>query len=112
MAIEWFIGAQTNICYNAVDRHVAASHGERVAFFWEGNDSAHTTTVTYAQLQDLVCRIANYLKGIGVKAGDDVTIYMPMVPELPAAMVRPRIANSQQSLHASGIVAVTMTYQQ
>lgn len=100
MAIEWFIGAQTNICYNAVDRHVAASHGERVAFFWEGNDSAHTTTVTYAQLQDLVCRIANYLKGIGVKAGDDVTIYMPMVPELPAAMVRPRIANSQQSLHA------------
>ena len=85
--IEWFIGAQTNICYNAVDRHIAAGQANRVAFFWEGNDRAHTRTITYRQLQSSVCKIANYLKGKGVDKGHNVTIYMPMIPELPAAMV-------------------------
>jgi hypothetical protein len=53
----------------------------------EGNDVGQESTVTYKQLLDLVCQTANYLKSVGVKQGDDVTIYMPMIPELPATMV-------------------------
>ncbi|KAK9811421.1 hypothetical protein WJX72_003702 [[Myrmecia] bisecta] len=87
ISIEWLVGAQTNLCYNAVDRHVEAGHGDRVAFYWEGNDLNQDSKVTYRQVQDMVCKIANYLKSIGVKKGDDVTIYMPMIPELPAAML-------------------------
>lgn len=85
--MEWFKGGKTNICYNALDRHVAAGHGDRIAFYWEGNDPSHHRAWTYAQLLDLVCQTANYLKSVGVKKGDDVTLYMPMVAELPAAML-------------------------
>ena len=56
--------------------------------YWEGNDLNVDSKITYAELLSMVCRIANYLKSIGIKKGDDVTIYMPMVVELPAAMVR------------------------
>lgn len=89
MKIEWFIGAQTNVSYNCLDRHIANGLGDRVAFYFEGNDIGQESTVTYKQLLASVCRIANYLKSIGVKRGDNVTIYMPMITELPAAMVRP-----------------------
>ena len=90
VSIEWFIGAQTNVCYNALDRHIKAGLGDRVAFYCEGNDLGQESTVTYQQLLDKTCKIANYLKSIGVKEGHDVTIYMPMIAELPAAMVRTR----------------------
>jgi acetyl-CoA synthetase len=75
------------VCYNCVDRHVKEGNGDRVAFFWEGNDVGQATTTTYKELQDMVCQIANYMKSQGVGKGDDVTIYMPMVPELPAVML-------------------------
>lgn len=88
VSIEWFNGAETNIAYNCLDRHVEAGKGGKVAMFWEGNDLDTDSKITYAELLQMVCRIANYLKSIGVKKGDDVTIYMPMVVELPAAMVR------------------------
>lgn len=88
ISVEWFIGAETNMCYNAVDRHVAAGQGNRVAFFCEGNSPEDTRTITYRQLQAMVCKVANYLRSVGVKKGDNVSIYMPMVPELPAAMVK------------------------
>jgi len=78
---------ETNICYNCVDRHVEAGLGDRVAFLFEGNDLDVSTTTTYAQLKDQVVRIANWLRANGVRKGDDVTLYMPMVPELPAAML-------------------------
>jgi len=84
---EWFRGGQTNLCYNAVDRHVEAGHGDQAAFFWEGNDAANEASMTYKQVQDLVCQLANYLKGIGVEKGDDVTIYLPMLIQLPIAML-------------------------
>ena len=87
VSIEWFSGAETNIAYNCLDRHVEAGKGDKVAMFWEGNDLDTDSKITYAELLQMVCRIANYLKSIGVKKGDDVTIYMPMVVELPAAMV-------------------------
>jgi acetyl-CoA synthetase len=84
---SWFTGASTNLAYNCLDRHVAAGHGDRIAFLWEGNDLGEERTVSYSQLLDDVCRIANWLKAQGVRPGDDVTLYMPMVPELPAVML-------------------------
>jgi len=87
VSIEWFKGAETNIAYNCLDRHVKAGNGDKVAMYWEGNDLDVDGKITYAELLKMVCRIANYLKSIGIKKGDDVTIYMPMVVELPAAMV-------------------------
>ena len=85
--IEWFMGAQTNLSYNCLDRHIEQGMGDRVAFYFEGNDLGQESTVTYKELLAMVCKIANHLRSIGVKQGSDVTIYMPMVPELPAAMV-------------------------
>ncbi|CAI5980018.1 unnamed protein product [Closterium sp. NIES-64] len=85
--IKWFVGGETNLCYNAVDRHVSAGKGNKVALIWEGNDLGVQGQWTYSQLLSQVCKIANYLKSVGVKRGDTVSIYLPMVPELPAAML-------------------------
>eukprot|EP00850_Spirogloea_muscicola_P006361 SM000030S11370 [mRNA] locus=s30:360284:365994:- [translate_table: standard] len=85
--IKWFIGAETNICYNALDRHVKAGRGDKVAFIWEGNDIGISGSWTYRELLNEVCKVANYLKSINVVKGDTVSIYLPMVPELPAAML-------------------------
>lgn len=85
--IKWFEGGETNICYNAVDRHVEAGKGDKVALLWEGNDVGVSGQWTFSQLLDEVCKIANFLKSSGVKKGDTVSIYLPMVPELPAAML-------------------------
>ncbi len=84
--IEWFKGGKTNICYNALDRHLA-TRGDRIAFYWEGNTPGEQKTVTYRQLHEQVCRFANVLKSHGVKKGDRVSIYMPMILELPIAML-------------------------
>uniref|UniRef100_A0A1I8JEN4 acetate--CoA ligase n=1 Tax=Macrostomum lignano TaxID=282301 RepID=A0A1I8JEN4_9PLAT len=85
--VRWFKGWRTNICYNALDRHVLAGRGDRVAFYWEGNDPEDRTSITYAELLQQVCRFANVLKSNGVKKGDRVAIYMPMVLELVVAML-------------------------
>jgi acetyl-CoA synthetase len=83
--IEWFKGGTTNICYNALDRHLGTC-ADKTALIWEGNDG-ETSNTTFAELHALVCRFANVLKSKGVKKGDPVTLYMPMVIELPAAML-------------------------
>jgi acetyl-CoA synthetase len=83
---KWFIGGTLNVSYNALDRHVAAGKGDKVAFHWEG-EPGDTRTITYAEMLDMVERFSNVLKGLGVKRGDRVNIYMPMVPELPVAML-------------------------
>ena len=57
ISLSWFNGAETNVCYNCVDRHVKEGNGDRVAFFWEGNDVDQATTTTYKQLQDMVCQV-------------------------------------------------------
>ncbi|XP_058737673.1 acetyl-coenzyme A synthetase, chloroplastic/glyoxysomal [Vicia villosa] len=85
--IEWFKGGITNICYNCVDRHVEAGLGDKVAFYWEGNEIGVDATLTYAQLLEQVCQVANYLKDLGVKKGDAVIIYLPMLMELPITML-------------------------
>jgi acetyl-CoA synthetase len=83
---RWFVGGTLNVSYNCLDRHVAAGEGGKVAFHWEG-EPGDTRTITYADLLDEVQRFANVLKGLGVTRGDRVAIYMPMVPELPVAML-------------------------
>ena len=83
---KWFVGGRLNVAYNCVDRHVEAGRGDKVAFHWEG-EPGDTRTVTYADLQYEVARFAAVLRSLGVAKGDRVAIYMPMVPELPVAML-------------------------
>jgi acetyl-CoA synthetase len=84
--VKWFEGGQLNASYNCLDRHVEAGGGEKVAFHWEG-EPGDTRTITYAELLDDVCRLANALRSLGVEKGDRVNIYLGMVPELPIAML-------------------------
>ena len=83
---QWFVGGQTNVSYNCLDRHVLAGKGDKVAFHFEG-EPGDTRTVTYAQLLDEVQKFANVLKGLGVAKGDRVNIYLPMIPEAAVAML-------------------------
>ncbi len=83
---KWFVGGRLNVAVNCVDRHVDAGLGERVAFHWEG-EPGDTRTITYADLLGLVAQAANALTSLGVKAGDKVAIYMPMIPETVVAML-------------------------
>nr|QGN03530.1 4-coumarate-CoA ligase [Olea europaea] len=85
--IEWFKGGMTNICYNCLDRNIESGNGEKTALFWEGNEPGEDGNLTYNQLLQRVCQLANYLKHIGVKKGDAVVIYLPMLMELPIAML-------------------------
>ena len=84
--IKWFEGAKTNITYNCLDRHLD-SRGDQVAIIWEGNEPGEDAKLTYNELHEQVCRCANVLKSRGVKKGDRVSIYMPMIPELAIAML-------------------------
>src|SRR3954454_556875 len=78
---RWFSGARLNTCWNALDRHVAAGRGERVALIWDSPVTNTITRFTYRELRDRTARFAGVLAGLGVKTGDRVLIYMPMVPE-------------------------------
>ena len=84
---KWFVGGRLNAAYNCVDRHVEAGRGDKVAFHWVGEPEGDTRDITYAELQDEVCRAANALVELGVKTGDRVAIYMPMIPETVIAML-------------------------
>ncbi|KAG7017888.1 Acetyl-coenzyme A synthetase, chloroplastic/glyoxysomal [Cucurbita argyrosperma subsp. argyrosperma] len=85
--IEWFEGGITNICYNCLDRNIEAGLGTKVALYWEGNEPGFDGTLTYNELLHKVCQLANFLKDNGVRKGDAVVIYMPMLMELPIAML-------------------------
>jgi len=84
--VKWFTGGTLNASYNCLDRHVEAGGGDKVAYHWEG-EPGEQRTVTYKQLLEDVCRFANALKGLGVKRGDRVAIYLGMIPELPVAVL-------------------------
>jgi len=86
ISIEWFKGAKTNVCYNCVDRHLE-TRADKTAIIWEGNEPGEDATITYRQLHQQVSKFANVLKSRGVKKGDRVSIYMPMVPEAAVAML-------------------------
>ncbi|KAM0936052.1 putative acetate--CoA ligase [Dioscorea sansibarensis] len=85
--IEWFKGASTNICYNVLDRNIKAGLGDKVAIYWEGNELGQDGQLTYKELLEKVCQLANYLKSVGIRKGDAVVIYLPMLMELPIAML-------------------------
>src|SRR6476661_5788771 len=83
---KWFVGGKTNICYNCVDRHLTTHRKNKVAILWEG-EPGDERMISYQELHRLVSRFANVLKARGLKAGDRAVLYMPMVPELPIAML-------------------------
>jgi acetyl-CoA synthetase len=83
---SWFAGATLNVSYNCIDRHLE-KRGDQIAIIWEGDDPAESAQITYKKLHHNVCRLANVLKSRGVKKGDRVCIYMPMIPEAAYAML-------------------------
>ena len=89
---KWFVGGKTNLAYNCLDRQIDAGRGDKTAILWEAepisaSQAPDVRKLTYRQLRDEVCKLANGLKGLGVKKGDRVTIYMPMIPEAAIAML-------------------------
>ncbi|MES9990747.1 MAG: acetate--CoA ligase [Candidatus Thiodiazotropha sp.] len=84
--IEWFKGATLNVSYNCLDRHLD-SRGDQVAIIWEGDNPEEDRKITYRELHEEVCKFANVLKSRGVKRGDRVSLYLPMVPEAAVAML-------------------------
>jgi len=86
ISIKWFEDGTTNVAYNCLDRHLA-TRGDQTAIIWESDDPSKDSKLTYRQLHAEVCRFANVLKASGVKKGDRVTIYLPMIPQTAAAML-------------------------
>jgi len=86
VSIKWFEDGTLNAAYNCIDRHLA-KRGDQVAILWEGDDPKHDKKITYKQLHAEVCRFANVLKARGVKKGDRVTVYLPMIPETAISML-------------------------
>ena len=84
---RWFAGGKLNTCWNALDRHVAAGHGERTALIWDSPVTGSARRFSYRELRDRVAEFAGVLKSLGVAKGDRVLIYMPMVPEAVIAML-------------------------
>ncbi len=84
--IRWFEGGTLNVCFNCVDRH-ALSHPDKTALIWEANEPGESIHISYAALKAEVCRIANVLKNLGVKKGDRIALYLPMIPELAFSML-------------------------
>src|SRR5438552_13967186 len=86
VSIRWYEDGTLNASYNCIDRHLAR-RGDQTAILWEGDDPGEDRGVTYRELHESVCRLANALKTKGVKKGDRVTIYLPMIPEAAVAML-------------------------
>lgn len=86
MDLAWFVDGKLNVCYNCVDRHLK-THANKVALLWEGNEPTQSQQITYVELYEKTCRLANVLKKYGIKKGDRVAIYLPMIPEAVIAML-------------------------
>ncbi len=86
ISIKWFEDGTLNVSANCIDRHLA-SRGDQVAIIWEGDDPTQDEQITYRQLHERVCKFANVMKANGVKKGDRVTLYLPMIPEAAYAML-------------------------
>ncbi len=84
--VEWFKGGKTNVCYNCVDRHLE-TRPNKTAIIWQGEDESEKRTLTYQELHKEVCQFANVLKAHGAKKGTPITFFMPMIPELPVALL-------------------------
>ncbi len=87
VSIKWFEDGELNASVSCLDRHIEAGRGDQVAIIWEGDDPNSDSKVTYAELHEQVCRIANAMRALGVKKGDRVCIYLPMIVEAAVAML-------------------------
>ena len=103
---KWFVGGKLNVAHNCLDRHLE-KNGNKPALLWEAEDGA-TLQFTYIELHECVCRFANVLLSLGVKPGDCVAIYMPMVPELPIAMLACARIGAVHSVVFGGFSAVAL----
>ncbi|MFF3667427.1 acetate--CoA ligase [Microtetraspora malaysiensis] len=106
---KWFVGGKLNVAYNCVDRHVEAGRGDKVAYYWEGEPEGDSRTITYADLQREVCKAANALEELGVRKGDRVAIYMPMIPELPISLLACARIGAIHSVVFGGFSASALT---
>jgi len=86
VSIKWYEDGELNLAYNCLDRHLE-TRGDQTAIIWEGDDRGDDKTITYRELHRDVCKFANGLKSLGVKKGDRVTLYLPMIPEAAVAML-------------------------
>jgi acetyl-CoA synthetase len=103
---KWFVGGKLNVSYNCLDRHLA-KNGNKPALLWEAEDGS-TVQFTYAELHKRVCKFSNALISLGVKAGDCVAVYMPMVPELPIAMLACARIGAMHSVVFGGFSATAL----
>jgi acetyl-CoA synthetase len=101
---KWFVGGKINIAYNALDRHMATPRENKIAFLWEG-ETKEERKLTYKKLHEEVNRFANGLKSLGVRKGDRVGIYLPMIPELPISMLACAKIGAVHSVVFSGFSA-------
>lgn len=86
-AVRWFVGARLNAAYNCVDRHIITDHRNKAALIWQGENEMEVRAYTYQMLYNDVCRVAAAMAGLGIKKGDRVALYLPMIPELVVAML-------------------------
>ena len=91
---EWFSGGKLNVSYNCIDRHLP-HRAHQTALIWEGDNPADSEHISYGQLHEHVCKLANTLKARGVRKGDRVCIYMPMIPEAAYAMLAAKLPRLQ-----------------
>ncbi|WP_043629886.1 acetate--CoA ligase [Nonomuraea candida] len=106
---KWFVGGELNVAYNCVDRHVEEGRGDKVAYYWEGEPEGDSRTLTYNDLKSEVGKAANALLELGVRKGDRVAIYMPMIPELPIAMLACARIGAIHSVVFGGFSASALT---
>ncbi len=106
--IEWFIGGQLNASYNCLDRHLTDGRRNKAAIIWQGEPDGEVKVYTYQMLHTEVCRFANVLKKHGVKKGDRVSIYLPMIPELPIAMLACARIGAMHSVVFAGFSASSL----
>jgi acetyl-CoA synthetase len=108
--IEWFIGGKLNVSYNCLDRHAKGERKDKPAIIWQGEPLEESKTYTYEQLYTEVCKFANVLKERGIKKGDRVAIYLPMIPELAIAMLACTRIGAIHSIVFGGFSAEALRY--
>jgi len=106
--IKWFINGKLNACYNCLDRHLTDGRRNKAALIWQGEPEDDVKIYTYQTLHTEVCRFANVLKKMGVKRGDRVSIYLPMIPELPIAMLACARIGAMHSVVFAGFSAYSL----
>lgn len=84
---KWFSGGKLNVCYNCIDRHIKNGDGDKLAIIWEADEPGEVRKFTFNELKKEVCKVANGMKELGMKKGDRVTIWLPMIPELAIIML-------------------------